>query len=397
MKAIERVLKTLNHEEPDRVPSYELVVDHIEICKHYGEDYVFQGVVKSFNDTFELCQRDVERTTQTILKATETRSYIRNTIKKQLDLYVKIGYDLAPIPLSGYIMFPTICNKDHFVDEYGRIFDLKYNPSDNMDLFYYRAGYFKNFEEFEAFPSLDPDNPRRERYFKIMKKVQEEKEGKIHIIPVIWGIFESSWQCIGFVEFSKMLTKPARIKTLIDSRGKFAFELTKRFIEWGEDSIIQLYDDLGYKGGLQVSPRFLKQFVFPWYKQICDYAHKNGVKVFLHSCGDILPVFEDLINAGFDAIHPIEPTTANPDYNIFKLKEKYGDRITLIGNVSPQDLADKDAEFIKEYTIKLIKELSPGGGYILSSGHSINPAVKIENYFAMREILERYGNYPIDL
>lgn len=396
MNVRERILKILNHEEADKVPTYELVIDNLEICKHFGEDYVFSGVVKSFDTTYNLCEQDIQRTTDTILSATGSRSYIRNTMRKQMSLYVKIGLDLTQIPLSGYILFPTICYKDHFVDEYGRIFDLKYNPSDNIDLAYYREGYFKSFEDFEKFPPLDPDNPRRERYFKTMKKVEQEHEGKIYSIPTIWGIFESSWQSVGFTQFSKMLIKPKQIKALIDSRGEFAFELTKRFIEWGENTIVQLYDDLGYKTGLQVSPRFLKQYVFPWYKKMTDYAHKHGVKVFLHSCGDIYEVFEDLIKAGFDGIHPIEPTTANPEYEIFNLNEKYGDKVTFIGNVSPQDLADKDPDYIGDYTKKLITNIGPGGGFILSSGHSINPAVTLENFLAMQDTAKKYGNYPIN-
>jgi len=130
---------------------------------------------------------------------------------------------------------------------------------------------------------------------------------------------------------------------------------------------------------------------------MCDTAHKGGLKFFLHSCGDIFNIFEDIINCGVDAIHPIEPTTANPEFNIFKLHEKYGDQITFVGNVSPQDLADKDPKFIKEYVLKLIKELAPGGGFILSSGHSINPAIKLENFLMMHKTLKKYGIYPISI
>jgi uroporphyrinogen decarboxylase len=65
--------------------------------------------------------------------------------------------------------------------------------------------------------------------------------------------------------------------------------------------------------------------------------------------------------------------------------------------VSPQDLAEKTPEFIQDSTKKLIKELAPGGGYILSSGHSINPAVKLENFLAMHKTLEKYGKYPINI
>ena len=146
-----------------------------------------------------------------------------------------------------------------------------------------------------------------------------------------------------------------------------------------------------------MSPRSYRSYVLPWVEQICKTAHKAGIKVILHSCGDIYPIFEDIIKIGVDAINPIEPTTANPEYDIFKLKEKYGDKMCFIGNVSPQDLSDKDPDTIRDYTKKLIKHIAPGGGFILSSGHSINPAVKLENFLAMRETLDKFGKYPIQI
>jgi uroporphyrinogen decarboxylase len=130
-------------------------------------------------------------------------------------------------------------------------------------------------------------------------------------------------------------------------------------------------------------------------QKICETAHRGGIQVILHSCGDIYQIFEEIIDCGVDAIHPLEPTTANPEYDIFKLNTKFGEKITFVGNVSPQDLSDKQPNEIRTYTKKLIQEIGPGGGLILSSGHSINPAVKLENFIAMRETLKRYGNYPI--
>ncbi len=87
-------------------------------------------------------------------------------------------------------------------------------------------GGFLNVEDFEAFPNLEPHTPRREKYFKAMKKSQQDSQGKVCIIPGIWGVFESVWQSFGFVNFSKMLTKHREIKKIFDDRGKFAIELT---------------------------------------------------------------------------------------------------------------------------------------------------------------------------
>ena len=137
--------------------------------------------------------------------------------------------------------------------------------------------------------------------------------------------------------------------------------------------------------------------MFPWLKQICDAAHKHDCKVILHSDGDLLEIFEDIVKLGVDALNPIEPDTANPEYDIFKLHSKYGDKITFIGNISPLMLTFGTISEIEEYSKKLIRELAPGGGYIFSSGHSINPAVSLDRWQAVLNIREKYGEYPINV
>ncbi|NVM37095.1 MAG: hypothetical protein HWN81_15970 [Candidatus Lokiarchaeota archaeon] len=395
MNCRERIIAALNLEKPDRIPSFELSIDNLKICKHFNEDYVFQGMVKSYNDTYNLCQGDTDNLTKTIIMATETRSYIKNTLDRHINLYEKIGIDLAIVPFSGYVLFPKRCERTHFIDEYGRIFDLRKNPSDGMDIAYYRDGVFKNFEEFESFPDLEAVTPRREKYFKAMKKREKNSEGRICIIPAIWGIFEPSWQVFGFSTFSRLLTNSRKIQKIFDKFGKFLVNLVKIFIDWGETDAILIMDDYGYKTGPLMSPKNYKKYVFPWLEESCKIAHNAGLKVILHSCGDIIQLLDDIIRVGVDAIHPIEPTTANPEYNIFKLKEKYNDKLCFLGNVSPQDLADKESNVINNYTKKLIKKLAPKGGFILSSGHSINPSVKLENYLTMHNTLKKYGTYPI--
>ncbi len=397
MNSRERIRAVLNFEEADIVPSFEMSIDNFKICEHFNENYVFQGMVKSFNDTYDLSQGDTDSLTKTIIMATETRSYIKTTFNKHVNLYKKLGIDLAIVPLTGYILFPISCNRTHFTDEFGRVFDVRKNPSDGMDMAYYRGGAFKSFEEFESFPPLEVNTPRREKYFKAMRKAEKEAQGKISIIPAVWGLYEPTWQVFGFSTFSKLLTDSKKIKAVFDRFGKYLVELVKTLIEWGETDAIMIMDDYGYKSGLLMSPKNYRTYVLPWLEESCKVAHKAGLKVMLHSCGDILELFEDLIGVGIDAFHPFEPTTANLEYDIFKLHEKYSGKITFIGNVSPQDLADKEQSYIENYTKSLIKKLAPGGGFILSSGHSINPSVKLENYLAMHDTLKKYGTYPISI
>ena len=210
-------------------------------------------------------------------------------------------------------------------------------------------------------------------------------------------MMEMTWEGFGLENFSRLLAKRKNAKKVFDDRGKFSVEMVKRIIEWGGTGPMLVFDDYGYKKGLFMSPKNYRELVIPWLTRICKSAHKGDLQVILHSCGDIYEIFEDIINAGVDAINPIEPTTANPDYNIFDLYNKYGDEITFVGNVSPQDLADKNPQDITDYTKRLLKHVALGGGLILSSGHSINPAVKLENFLAMRNSLEKYGSYPIKI
>jgi uroporphyrinogen decarboxylase len=215
-------------------------------------------------------------------------------------------------------------------------------------------------------------------------------------VPENTGMMEVSWEAFGFERFSRILAKPKQAKKVFDDQGKFSLELTKILVENGAE-IVLLWDDYGFKNGLFMSPRNYRTYVFPWLKRICEAAHKHDSKILLHSDGDLMLIFEDIIDCGVDALNPIEPTTANPDYDIFKLKEKYGDKITFVGNISPVMLAIGTIEEIEEYSKKLLREVAPGGGFIFSSGHSINPAVTLDRWEAVMRMREKYSSYPIDV
>ncbi len=391
MNAQERILKAINHEEPDRVPWFELGIDNLKIVEHYGSRYELQGFGKVLKDLFSSFKGDKKVLNENIKKLVYSKATQKMAMKPVVKLYKDIGIDAAIVPIALYHLE---YEESGFVDEYARKFDV-IKTSDGMDFFYYRGGVLKDFDDYEAFPPLDPDLPLRKYSFEVAKELEKKANGDIYIIPAYAGMMEATWEAFGIENFSRLLAKPKIVKKIFDDMGKFAVELTKRIIEWGETGACLIFDDYGYKKGLFMSPRNYRKYVFPWLEQICKTAHKGGIKVILHSCGDIYTILDDIIKAGVDALHPIEPTTANSEYSIFKLKEKIGKEMTFVGNVSPQDLSDKDPKFIKNYTEELIREVAPGGGFILSSGHSINPAVKLENFLAMKETLEKYGKYPI--
>jgi len=103
---------------------------------------------------------------------------------------------------------------------------------------------------------------------------------------------------------------------------------------------------------------------------------------------------DDIVNTGLDALDPLEPMAA---MDIGKVKEQYGDRIALAGNVDCGELLSRGtAEEVVEAVKETIAKGSPGGGHILASSNSIHPAVKPENYRAMLAAAKEFGQYPLD-
>jgi uroporphyrinogen decarboxylase len=100
-----------------------------------------------------------------------------------------------------------------------------------------------------------------------------------------------------------------------------------------------------------------------------------------------------MIASGIDAFQAIEPRA---NMNITEIKQKYGDRLTLIGNVDCSTvLVDGPIEAVKAQTQAVIQAAAPGGGFLISSSNSIHPGVKPEYYLAMLETAREMGTYPI--
>ena len=343
-------------------------------------------MTKQLKILYNLSLRNEKRLTSIIQKLGNSKFFMRILLERQYSLYSKIGIDLFCLPLD---VFP-IWMKDGFIDENGRKFRIYKDEDYNIDMLYSNGNFFDNYEEYRNFPNTDYNHPIKENLVKMSREMS--KKYSVFTAYGISGLFESIWQGFGLTNFSKMLRKNKEIlRSIIDDKYSYNKSLIENIVEWNnyEEGVIFISADYGFKNGLITGSQFFRDEIFPKIKKLVDLSHKGNLKFIMHSCGDNLPIFDDIVKTGVDAIHPIEPTTSNPEYDIFKLHEKYGDKITFIGNVSPQDLAMKNGNHIYDYTKKLLTKLSPN--IILSSGHSINPSVRLGNFLAMRKALNDYN------
>jgi uroporphyrinogen decarboxylase len=388
MNAVERVLKTINHEEPDRVPAWESAFTNNTIAQHFGID-------EGRGDFGISLLKNVPDKMAVVNQVMKSKRMMKPGFERYFQLFHKIGLDIGTCISSN---FPRLVLEDAsgFVDEYGRIMKFERYEKDGTVIMAYHGGYLKSFEDYESWERMDPNFEARLVGYLAGKEIQEDMNNQILAAPAIGGIMEDAWEGFGLETFSRILAKHKQAKKIFDDYGKFTLETVKILAENGANLII-IWDDYGFKNGLFMGVENYRKYVFPWLQKICDAAHKLDSHILLHSDGDLLEIFEDIVKCGIDVLNPIEPTTANPEYNIFNLNQKYGDIITFCGNLAPQMLSTGEISEIEAYAKRLIRELAPGGGYIFSSGHSINPAVTLDRFLVMQNVKKKYGNYPINV
>ncbi|MHA1819174.1 MAG: uroporphyrinogen decarboxylase family protein [Promethearchaeota archaeon] len=389
----ERVLKTIAHEEPDRVPITELSMDSLTIAKYYGGK-----VLLSFNETLLKITKYIPFWRHIIAKGADSPAIIAKSMKIIIELYRKMGFDIVFIPLALWPtkghnktwlkkVFPT---PYQYVDEFGRLFEFKTTRYGLIA--YYMKGILTSEEVYDSFGPIDPDHPARLYCAEKMLEYTKNKKGieDILAVPAGTGLVETTWQGMGLTNFSKFIRKNKPfIKRVMRDRADFTIAIVEKIAHL-DYPLFLVYDDYGYKQGTFIHPRLWRELVKPELQRIVNKVHEYDMKFILHSCGNINELVQDIVEIGVDVLHPIEPTAY---MDIFDLKRKYGNQITLMGNVSPQDLQDKPPEYIRDYVRRLLEELPANGGYIFSSGHSINPAVKLENYLAMRDEFKKHCYY----
>jgi uroporphyrinogen decarboxylase len=208
-------------------------------------------------------------------------------------------------------------------------------------------------------------------------------------------VFETVTQAMGLQTFCVSLyDRPELVTALFERTGNLISQCIERMLQFDSVGAIWITDDLAYNGGTLISPHLLRRYVFPWYKKYTEMVHSRGLPVLLHTCGNPSAIFQEIIEAGFDALHPLEATSVD----IYEAKRQIGDRICLCGNldlgyVLTRGTTDEVVEDVKNH----LRRLAPGGGYCLGSSNSIPNYVPMDRYLAMnRTCLER-GKYPICL
>ncbi len=159
----------------------------------------------------------------------------------------------------------------------------------------------------------------------------------------------------------------------------------------GKPDGIWLFDDLGYRNGLFCSPDMLNELFLPYYKDIVGFFHAMDLPVVLHSCGNVTAALPMIVEAGFDALNPME---AKAGCDLLGFAETYGDRLAFIGGFDARILESGDREAIRRETVRIVEGMkSRGARYFFGSDHSLSPLVRYEDFLYAVEVYREHRDY----
>ncbi len=340
MNSRERVAAALRREESDRVPYCELAVDRALAQKLMG-----WGEPDSERANLEA----------NIFRVDEAKA-----------LAARLGTDNISYVIKAPVYAQKIEGKD------GRLF--------------YGDGLIKTEADLDMLVLPDPHDDAM--YAEAEEFVRQKGDYSLWFTTRM-GVF-NAWLSMGVEAFSVALYE----------NRPFVEEVLDRYYNWMEvvaERICQMdfdvfftTDDIAFKTQPFFSPKVFEELVLPRHRRV---AEKITIPWCMHSDGNLMPFLESILDLGIDGLHPIEKGAMD----IRAMKRDYGDRICLLGNVDLNLLGIGTPEQVDEEVRSLIRDVAPGGGYVVTSGNSLAAYLNPTNVLALSEAVRKYGQYPISV
>lgn len=240
------------------------------------------------------------------------------------------------------------------------------------------AGPIMSWADFERYPWPGPEQVD---YSAIEYIGSHLPEGMQMIFLGPGGQFENISELMGLSPLAMAVhDDPALVQAVADKVGELLVNLYATVAEMPDIGALWLGDDLGYKTSTVLSPRHLRQYIFPVQKKLAAIAHAHNMPFLLHSCGNLERILPELIeDVGIDARHSFEDAIIP----VAEAKRRWGDRIAILGGVDMDFLCRSTEDEVRAYTRRVIEACAPGGGYALGTGNTVANYIPVRNYLAM--------------
>ncbi len=148
------------------------------------------------------------------------------------------------------------------------------------------------------------------------------------------------------------------------------------------------WSDLCYRDGPLMSPAALRRFALPQWQRLGKFAREHRMRFMFHCDGNVGQLLPVLLEAGLDAIHPLEARAGN---DAREYKRLYRDRLCLIGNINADVVATNDPAAIEAEVAAKLPLVAEGGGYIYNIDHSVPPTVSLASYRHLLDCVRKHA------
>jgi uroporphyrinogen decarboxylase len=383
MNSRERILKSINHEEPDRVPfdlagstwtgitntAYQNLRNHLGLnsAEPVWSDVIQQIVIPSEEILTEL--------------KVDTRGVFPLT-SHNWDVYSKLK------DVGNYFEYFDEWGFTHHFPKNGYWFSLVKHSMDNVD--------FDSEGIIENYPW--PDAGNKQRFAGMREKaIQFRNQDKIVMTKGLCaGMFEMHQRVRGME--NAMLDPfmfPVNSDKLVGKLADLKIEFWDSLLDEIGDviDIAGEGDDYGTQQSQLISPDQFREYYKPHFVRVLSFIKEKApnVKLLFHSCGNVRPVIPDFIEMGVDLLNPVHITATGMEPR--QLKKDFGKDIVFWGGgVDTQHvLPNGTPEQVKEDVKRNIEALAPGGGFVFATVHNIQAEVPPQNMMAMIEALREIG------
>lgn len=246
-----------------------------------------------------------------------------------------------------------------------------------------KTPWLKTWEDLDKLKKWLPDNSS-DAFYENANAYLKGK-GDYAALCILKVGLASTYNSMGYEDFVYNLYEdPDFIVACLETWGEWCSRTIQRVNEMDFD-VVQVAEDIAFQQGAMVKPAQYEKYIFPFFKKMFAKIKKP---VIYHSDGDYNSILPYVLQYNVKGIANLEP----PVMDIFKLKETYGDKVCLVGNI---DLHYTLTMGTPEETTAEVKErlerVGKGGGYMITSSNGLTSYCKPENVLAMNDAILKYG------
>lgn len=357
---IERFVKAMKGEiAPERPPMCEYLIDDA-LMRPILEDMLGRKWIDKSDKTeymggqMEFCQ--------------ENLNIVNAWLDNQIAFWYHMGYDYVRVEVSLPLPAVSLVTND----------TAQGNTEHNRAWQGLNEGPIQSWDDFHKYPwpSVTDDAFYIHNYI-----CDHLPDGMGFITCHAGGVYEHVSRLMGYTGMClNLIDQPDLVKAVADKLGELIFAYNARLLQLGRITSIFQGEDLGFNTQTLISPDDIRKYILPWHKKFAQQTHDAGKPYFLHSCGKIDCLMDELIDdIKIDGKHSFQDNVLSAqDY-----KKHWGNRVALLGGVDVHLLSTADEHGLRTYVRRMIEDCAPGGRFAIGAGNSIASYVPMNNYLTL--------------